>query len=68
MTVFTDFDDVEAGDAASIVKIIIDADKRKFSELPGDDKPPHVDAEYADHTAYITGQSLKVNGGDRCRE
>jgi len=26
------------------------------------------DVEYANHTAYITGQSLKVNGGDRCRE
>ena len=68
MTVFTNFDDVKDGDTASIVKIITDADIRKFVELTGDDKPPHADAEYANHTAYITGQSLKVNGGDRRRE
>lgn len=63
MTVFNNFDDDKEGDTASIVKIITDADIRKLVELTGDDKPPHVDAGCANHTAYATGQSLKVNGG-----
>lgn len=52
MTVFTNFDAVQEGDTASLVKTITQADIDKFVELTGDDNPLHVDTEYAGHTPF----------------
>lgn len=52
MTTFADFDTLNDGDTASLVRKITAADIRKFVELTGDNNPLHVDAEYANDTPF----------------
>lgn len=52
MTLFADFDHLNEGDSASLVKTITAADISKFVDLTGDDNPLHVDAEYATGTPF----------------
>jgi 3-oxoacyl-[acyl-carrier protein] reductase len=46
------FEEIQIGDAASLVKQITAADVRRFVELTGDDNPLHVDRAYAEATAF----------------
>ncbi len=46
------FEQIQVGDAASLVKQITLADVRRFVELTGDDNPLHVDRGYAEATAF----------------
>jgi len=52
MSVFADFDQVKEGDSQSLVKLITEADIRRFVEMTGDDNPLHVDPQYASLTAF----------------
>jgi 3-oxoacyl-[acyl-carrier protein] reductase len=52
MTVFADFERVNEGDTQSLVKVIGEADIRRFVEMTGDDNPLHVDAAYASATPF----------------
>ena len=52
MTAFGDFDKINTGDSASVVKKITEDDIRKFVEMTGDDNPLHVDRKYAATTPY----------------
>lgn len=52
MSVFADFANVKEGDRESLVKLITEADIRRFVEMTGDDNPLHVDAAYASTTPF----------------
>lgn len=52
MSVFADFEQVKEGDAQSLVKLITEADIRRFVEMTGDNNPLHVDPEYARSTSF----------------
>jgi 3-oxoacyl-[acyl-carrier protein] reductase len=52
MSVFADFANVKEGDSESLVKLITEADIRRFVEMTGDDNPLHVDAAYASTTSF----------------
>ena len=43
MSVFADFERVQEGQSESLVKLITQADIRRFVEMTGDDNPLHVD-------------------------
>jgi len=49
---FKDFSEIQVGDSESISKKITESDVRKFVEMTGDDNPLHVDAAYAESTAF----------------
>ena len=52
MSAFADFDQVKVGDSQSLVKLITEADIRRFVEMTGDNNPLHVDPEYASSTSF----------------
>ena len=52
MTVFGDFDTIQIGDKASVIKKITVEDIRKFVEMTGDDNPLHVDKDFAQATPF----------------
>lgn len=49
---FKDFDAIQIGETHSLVKVITEADVRKFVEMTGDDNPLHVNRAYAETTAF----------------
>jgi 3-oxoacyl-[acyl-carrier protein] reductase len=49
---FKDFSEIQVGDSESISKIITESDVRRFVEMTGDDNPLHVNASYAQATAF----------------
>ena len=49
---FADFDAISVGDRQQLVKVITEADIRKFVEMTGDDNPLHVDRSFAEVTAF----------------
>lgn len=49
---FKDFSEIQVGDSESISKTITDSDVRRFVDMTGDDNPLHVDATYAESTAF----------------
>jgi 3-oxoacyl-[acyl-carrier protein] reductase len=49
---FKDFSEIQVGDSESISKKITESDVRRFVEMTGDDNPLHVDAAYAEATAF----------------
>ena len=49
---FTDFQSINVGDTHSLVRLITEADVRKFVEITGDDNPLHVDRNYAETTSF----------------
>ena len=49
---FKDFSEIQVGDSESISKKITESDVRRFVEMTGDDNPLHVDAAYAESTAF----------------
>ncbi len=49
---FKDFSEIKVGDSESISKTITESDVRRFVEMTGDDNPLHVDAVYAESTAF----------------
>ena len=49
---FKDFSAIQIGDCESIIKKITENDVLKFVEMTGDDNPLHVDAAYAESTAF----------------
>jgi 3-oxoacyl-[acyl-carrier protein] reductase len=49
---FKDFDAIAVGDTHALVKLITEADVRKFVDMTGDDNPLHVDRAYAETTAF----------------
>jgi 3-oxoacyl-[acyl-carrier protein] reductase len=49
---FKDFSEIKVGDSESISKKITESDVRRFVEMTGDDNPLHVDAAYAESTAF----------------
>lgn len=49
---FKDFDAIQIGENHSLVKVITEADVRKFVEMTGDDNPLHVNRAYAESTAF----------------
>ncbi|HJV22368.1 MAG TPA: SDR family oxidoreductase [Holophagaceae bacterium] len=52
MTGFADYDSIQVGDRRHLVKVITEADLRKFVEMTGDDNPLHVDRGFAEGTAF----------------
>lgn len=46
------FAEIGVGDTESIVKVIDEADVRRFVQLTGDDNPLHVDRDYAERTPF----------------
>jgi 3-oxoacyl-[acyl-carrier protein] reductase len=52
MRPFADFDQIQVGDRQQLVKVITEADIRKFVEMTGDDNPLHVDRDFAAGTAF----------------
>lgn len=52
MIMFKDFKTIAIGETHSLVKIITEADVRKFVEMTGDDNPLHVNRSYAETTAF----------------
>jgi len=52
MSAFADFDAVAEGDTESLVKVITEADIRRFVEMTGDDNPLHVDPQFARQTSF----------------
>jgi 3-oxoacyl-[acyl-carrier protein] reductase len=52
VTGFTDFDAIRVGDRQQLVRVITEADLRKFVDMTGDDNPLHVDRTYAEGTAF----------------
>ncbi len=51
-TMFKDFSSIQVDDCEFIIKKITQNDVRKFVEMTGDDNPLHVDALYAESTAF----------------
>ena len=49
---FKNFEAIQLGESHSLVKIITEADVRKFVEMTGDDNPLHVNRTYAETTAF----------------
>ena len=49
---FKNFEAIQIGETHSLVKIITEADVRKFVEMTGDDNPLHVNRTYAETTAF----------------
>ena len=49
---FKDFSEIQVGDSESISKKITESDVRRFVEMTGDNNPLHVDATYAESTAF----------------
>ena len=49
---FNNFEAIQIGETHSLVKIISEADVRKFVEMTGDDNPLHVNRTYAETTAF----------------
>jgi 3-oxoacyl-[acyl-carrier protein] reductase len=49
---FNDFEAIFVGETQAMVKIITEADVRKFVEMTGDDNPLHVNRAYAETTAF----------------
>jgi 3-oxoacyl-[acyl-carrier protein] reductase len=49
---FKDFSSIQVDDCEFIIKKITQNDVRKFVEMTGDDNPLHVDALYAESTAF----------------
>lgn len=49
---FKNFSEIQVGDSESISKKITESDVRRFVEMTGDDNPLHVDAAYAESTAF----------------
>lgn len=49
---FKDFEAILVGETHALVKIITEADVRKFVEMTGDDNPLHVNRAYAETTAF----------------
>lgn len=49
---FADFDLIEVGETRSLVRVISEADVRRFVEMTGDDNPLHVDRAFAEETAF----------------
>ena len=49
---FNNFESIQIGETHSLVKIISEADVRKFVEMTGDDNPLHVNRTYAETTAF----------------
>ncbi len=49
---FSDFDDIQVGDARALTRTITEADVRRFVEMTGDDNPLHVDRAYAESTSF----------------
>jgi 3-oxoacyl-[acyl-carrier protein] reductase len=50
--VFPGFDAIGVGDTRSLVRTITPDDVRRFVDMTGDDNPLHVDAAYAETTAF----------------
>jgi 3-oxoacyl-[acyl-carrier protein] reductase len=50
--VFTDFEAISVGDTRSLVRMITEADVRRFVDMTGDDNPLHVDRAFAETTAF----------------
>ncbi len=49
---FKDFNAIAVGETHSLVKVITEADVRKFVEMTGDDNPLHVNRSYAETTSF----------------
>jgi 3-oxoacyl-[acyl-carrier protein] reductase len=52
LIMFKNFEAIQLGESHSLVKIITEADVRKFVEMTGDDNPLHVNRTYAETTAF----------------
>jgi len=52
LIMFKDFETIQIGETHSLVKVITQADVRKFVEMTGDDNPLHVNRAYAESTAF----------------
>jgi 3-oxoacyl-[acyl-carrier protein] reductase len=52
MKMFADFEGIKVGDREELVRVITEADIRKFVEMTGDDNPLHVDREFAEATPF----------------
>jgi 3-oxoacyl-[acyl-carrier protein] reductase len=52
MKMFADFDAISVGDREELVRVITEADIRRFVEMTGDDNPLHVDREFAESTSF----------------
>lgn len=48
----TPFEDLAVGMSASIVRVVTDADIRKFAEATGDANPLHLDEDFAKTTIF----------------
>ena len=49
---FADFDAIGVGDRQQLIKVISEADIRRFVEMTGDDNPLHLDRSFAEVTAF----------------
>jgi 3-oxoacyl-[acyl-carrier protein] reductase len=49
---FADFDAIQVGSREQLVKVITEADIRRFVDMTGDDNPLHVDRAFAEATAF----------------
>lgn len=49
---FANFDSIQVGETRSLVRVITEADVRRFVEMTGDDNPLHVDRRFAEETAF----------------
>lgn len=52
MTVFANFESIQVGDSQQLIKVITEADIKKFVEMTGDDNPLHVDRGFAEGTPF----------------
>ena len=52
MSSFADYESIQIGDRQQLVKVIREADIKKFVEMTGDDNPLHVDRDFAESTAF----------------
>jgi 3-oxoacyl-[acyl-carrier protein] reductase len=49
---FRNFEVIQIGETHSLIKIITEADVRKFVDMTGDDNPLHVNRNYAETTSF----------------
>lgn len=59
MSRFADFESIQIGDRQELVKVITEADIKKFVEMTGDDNPLHVDKDFAKSTSF---KNIVVHG------
>lgn len=52
MSGLADFETIRVGDRRQLVKVITEADIKKFVEMTGDDNPLHVDRSFAEGTSF----------------